>query len=444
MRAIGYFRSSADGDSLQHMEEAFYEYCRLNLHQPVETFGDSNAHGPGRFPQYQRMLEYMRESGSNFLVVVPDASHLGHDLESVARSVVELEGMGAKVTCADEELPDPLQNAFQALGVKGVSRTRSDRIKQSLRARALEGKGLGKPPYGYRNGPDGKLEVVPEEAPAVELIYRLFTKDDLGLRLIAQELNGRRIPTRRGGNWNMVTIRDILKNPTHMGTYTRFGLRRPRSHQAIIPPEVFRAAQDKTRARRPVGRVVNAEPFVLSGLVYCSYCGNKMMGVTRRQTWRRKNGGRSTGVYRYYQCQSRNNQSVCEYHTWRASRLEGAVLTQLRYVLRAAAASGGEGVTTGRKEQVQAMRETRVKHAERRLLQAIKRASRGEMPIGMLSQYLAELDDVRAATEKAENIADVDATLDNWDSLAIRDRQGFLAEHVSRIEVKDDAIEVIV
>ena len=109
-----------------------------------------------------------------------------------------------------------------------------------MKQRALLGKGLGKPPYGYRNGINGNLEIVDEEAPVVELIFRLYTIRGIGLRLIAQELNGRGLKTRRGGQWNMVTLRDILKNTAYMGTYTRFGLRLPKSHPQIIESSVFR------------------------------------------------------------------------------------------------------------------------------------------------------------------------------------------------------------
>ena len=161
------------------------------------------------------------------------------------------------------------------------------------------------------------------------VIYDKYINEGLGLRLIAQYLNEHNIKTRRGGRWNMVTIRDILRNPTYTGTYYRFGLRLPKVHEAIISPQLFRRAQDQTKARRPSSRSVNTEPFLLSGLAFCGYCGNKMMGVTRRQSWRRKDGNSAQGVYRYYQCQSRNNQSLCGYHTWRAPVLESTVLSQL-------------------------------------------------------------------------------------------------------------------
>ncbi len=439
MRAIGYFRSVNGEGSLQQMEAAFVEYCEYNLHQPVATFSDTGDASLQGWPSYASMLGMMRESSEKFLVVVPNASHLGNDLEAVARAVVEMEAMGAKVACDDEEFPDPLQNALEVLGVKGVSRQRSEHIKESMRGRALEGRGLGKPPYGYRNGPEGVFEGVKAEAAVVELIYRLYTKDGLGLRMIAQHLNERDIPTRRGGRWNMVTIRDILKNPAYIGTYMRFGMRLPRSHEAIIPPDVFRVAQDITQERRPRGRVATSEPFLLSGLVVCGYCGNKMMGVTRRQTWRRKDGRRARGVYRYYQCQARNNQSVCEYHTWRASVLEGTALAQLKYALQAGAARlNGHGSA-----EIQAIWDARVKNAERRFVQAVKKAASGEITIEALGEHLKQLDATRRSAARAETPLDVFETLEKLDSLDMADRQRFLSQHVARIVVRDESAEVM-
>ena len=193
------------------------------------SFGDLNASGDGRYPQYDQMIEFIKESRSNFLVVIPDSTHIGSDLESVARTLIFLENNGAKVICDDEDFPAPLQNAFHGVGVTGISKTRSAKIKESMQARALKGQGLGRPPYGYRNGDAGILETVKNETAVVELIFKLYTQEDMGLRLIVQHLNERDIPTRRGGKWNVVSVRDMLKNPVYMGTYTRFGLRLPRA-----------------------------------------------------------------------------------------------------------------------------------------------------------------------------------------------------------------------
>lgn len=453
MRAIGYYRLSAEGEQEQPLDEQiqsdFENYCERYMHQPVAAFvdaidADTQRRGGGRYAEYQNMLAYIRRSQSNFLVVAPDATHLGNTLEDVVRAVIEIESTGCKVTCDDDDLPDPLQNALESVGVAGVSKERSDRIKESMRERAVLGKGLGKPPYGYRNGPDGSLMIVEDEAPVVELIYRKYTREKLGLRLIAQCLNERGVTTRRGGRWNMVTIRDILKNPTYMGTYTRFGLRLPKSHKAIIPSDVFRAAQDQARARKPSNRSVNAEPFLLSGLAFCGYCGNKMMGVTRRQSWRRKDGRSARGVYRYYQCQTRNNQSLCGYHTWRAPKLEAQVMSQITDGVRERAGATATPIATAKRSaDVQALWDGRIRNAERRFLQNLKRAARGEFGLGALTEHLEGLDKARSSAARQDRHMDVSKTLQHWDTLDFTDRQAFLTVHIAKIVVWDDSVEAL-
>lgn len=448
MRAIGYFRTDAStqitGQTKSSIDfrDDFAEYCDLNLHQQIKTFGDLNASGDGRYPQYDLMIEFIQESRSNFLVVIPDSSHIGGDLESVARTFISLENSGAKVMCDDEDFPAPLQNAFHVLGVTGISKTRSARIKESMQARALRGQGLGRPPYGYRNGDGGALEIIKDESAVVELIFKLYTREDMGLRLIVQHLNERNIQTRRGGKWNVVSIRDMLKNPVYMGTYTRFGLRLPRSHEAIIPPATFREAQDTTRSRRPVGRVSRAEPFLLSGLVYCGYCENKMMGVTRRQSWRNKDGKRQRGVYRYYQCQSRNNQSICGYHTWRAPLLEGTIVPQLGLALQAKQNNASPSRNGNQKPELEAVWDERVKNAERRFIQMMRKTARGAAKIEELAEYLTELDSARTNSKKANSPGADDDVLSKWDELPFDQQRDFLITHVARIVVRDEMARV--
>ena len=453
MRAIGYFRADAPtqtngkSKSLEDFETDFQDYCDLNVHQPVKTFGDAEVSDDGKYVKYDEMLSYIRESSSDFLVAVPDAGHLGADLESVARTFLEVEDTGCKVSCQDDDLPDPLQNALRALGAPGVSKTRSGKIRESMQERALWGKALGRPPFGYRNGEDGKLEVVKDEAAVVELIYRLYTKDDMGMRLIAQHLNERGIETRRGGRWSVVSIRDILKNPVYIGTYTRFGLRLPGSHEAIIERSTFRAARDIASERRPRGRVSRAEPYLLSGIAFCDYCGNRMMGVTRRQMWRNRDGNRNRKTYRYYQCQSRNNQSVCGYHTWREADLEGAVLAQIPLAVKARRLdrldSNGSGDSDA-DNPLRAIWQERVANAERRFVQAMRKTASGGAKTDLLAQAVSELDGARDGAKRAETPADVDETLRGWDGMSFTERRDFLLTTVAKVEVSDHMARVVV
>ena len=450
LRAIGYFRADAptqaDGrtKNLEDFEADFLDYCDLNVHQPVETFGDARVSDDGRYVEYDEMLSYIRESGYDFLVAVPDAGHLGTDLESAARTFLEVEDTGCKVSCQDEDLPDPLQNALSVLGVSGVSKTRSGKIRESMQARALWGKALGRPPFGYRNGEDGKLEIVKDEAAVVELIFRLYTKDHMGMRLVVQHLNERGIATRRGGRWSVVSVRDILKNPAYIGTYTRFGLRLPGAHEAIVERSTFRAARDIASERRPRVGPARAEPYLLSGIVFCDYCGNSMMGVTRRQTWSNRDGIRNRKTYRYYQCQSRNNQSVCGYHTWREADLEREVLAQIPLALKARRLGSDGPDAPDADNPLKTIWRERVVNAERRFVQAMRKTASGGAKTDLLARAVRELDVARDGSERAETPTDVEETLRGWEDMSFTQRRDFLLTTIAKVEVSDHMARVVV
>ena len=445
MRAIAYFKlPDPTPDALDTMQRDFKRFCTYNMHQPYQVFFTEGPEVGVPDDAFQRLVSFLESSDSEFLVTVPNSTHLGTDLESVARSIIELNRHNADIRCWDDEYPDPFQNVFNTPGIAGVSVTRARRIKEAMEARALEGNVLGRVLYGYRAGENGNLEIVPEEAKVVELIFRLYTQEEMGFRLIAQELNERSIKTRRGGSWNVVSIRDIIRNRSYIGTYERFGIRRPGMHEAIIPRDVFNEAAERLKSRRPTGRIIQPEPFLLSGFVYCGYCGNKMMGVTRRQSWRRKTDNRRvTGVYRYYQCQSKNNQSTCDYHTWKEDQLEREALTQVKYTVLAKAAGvlSDEG-EADRTRDVAALRRERVKNAERLFKRSMRRAAKNEIGTREVGEYLAALDLARKSESRSVEPSDVINVLDHWSTLDMERRKDFLWEHVGRIIVQDDKIEV--
>ena len=433
MRAIGYFRLGTREDRTPEVLRArFDDYCHLNLHQPiavldVETQDRDDA-------DLQPLLDHIEAAGADFLVVVASASDLGRDLEDVVRALTTLDRLEVQVACMDDEYPNPLQNAIHLYGFQGVSADRSSRVRESMSVGALQGRAQGRPPYGYRIGANGRLEIYKSEAQIVRMIFRMYTRYGFGLRHIVADLNQRGLTTRRGGSWSVASVRGILRNPAYIGTYTRLGMRRPNAHEAIVSSDAFRAAQETARSRRPFGRVNSSTPFLLSGLAQCGYCGGGMMGVTRRRSWKRKDGTAASGTYRYYQCQSRNNQSRCGYHTWREAELDEAVSSEMRAAVE-------RGSPRGHTTRVDRMRASGVANAERRLMDAVRRAARQEITMRMLGEYLAELDVAREAASTPQ--ADAGETLARWAELDSSERRALVEQHVSKVVVRDDGLEVV-
>ncbi|MCM1059407.1 MAG: recombinase family protein [Eubacterium sp.] len=188
------------------------------------------------------------------------------------------------------------------------------RLQRGRIASVKEGKFVGNvPPFGYERvkikGDKGfTLEPVPADADIVRLIFEWYTNGvpqeggstrRIGCALIAQRLNAMKSVPRKGGEWSLPTVRDILMNPVYIGM-VRWNWRqqvkkmvdgkvkksRPRSsdfivckglHPAIINKDVFDRAQEllaKNPPRPVPSRKVVQNP--LAGLVYCGICGKSM------------------------------------------------------------------------------------------------------------------------------------------------------------------------
>ena len=449
MKAIGFCQTNNSSacapwtkDKFAHV---FHQFCASLAHQPCEIlFSDSSVLGEGQESDFKKLLDYVEENSGGFLVVVPDATHVSEDLEGIARSVVKLEQQQSDLFCLEEAYPDILQNAFQHIQAPGVSSEKSKNIRKAMQARAIEGKSLGKPPFGYTTDSEGKFLPDCIESTILRRIYQLYVNDDLGLRKIVEILNGEGIVTRSGNSWNIVTIRDILRNTSYIGTYTRFGLRLTKNHEPLIETKLFRSAQDKVRERKRYRGFANSLPYLLSGLCICGYCGNGLMGVNRRQTWKRQDGSRMRGNYRYYQCQSRTNKGTCGYHTWPTEKLEERVLNLIKEALGSGKLQESMGGQPGEEKRHLAAtkRLRKVEAAEKRFIEFMRKTSRGQSVVARLSLYIDNLDLARTQAFISVDLKNVNDLVCNWETKSFAEQQSFLDEYLTFITVKDRSVRI--
>lgn len=453
MRAIGYVAYDPDAPSespasRSSLEREVERFCQLQGHTLTALFADPDGSGVEGRAILHSMFQHLREQPEEFLVVVTDPVHLGSTPEGAVDTVLMVDSLGSRVVCTVEGLPDPIQGLLRTLSTTGPGWERRVRIREAMESKALRGEGLGRPPYGYGIGKAGRLEQVPREADLVRLMFHLYLEEGRGVRSMAGYLNQQGYRTRRGRNWSMVTLRDILRNRVYIGTYHRFGLRMPGNHSPLVPPGDFRRVQDLMQSRSPMRRAADVQPFLLSGLAYCVQCGNRMIGVTRRQTWRRKDGHRMRGVYRYYQCQSRTNQSLCQYHTWRAAVLEETVEEQLRRQIK-----GALHLPAARRAPAQrpatAASEGWESRRRRRYMKYLKQAADGAITLGRLRYLLGKLaagspEVLGPAFHNVDDPLGVEAILDKtgWEKLDDRSRHELLRRWIERVEVGDREVVV--
>ncbi|MDA0797769.1 MAG: recombinase family protein [Chloroflexi bacterium] len=447
MRSIGYFTfDPAKPDSQAALTRAYGDFCVRGGHIATGCFAeDASIEG---HPKWDEMVQTIEDSRLGYLVVVPSASHLGPTLHEKVKRVLDLDALSCQTVCDDAEYPDPLQNAVRA---QSGPNSRSERIREGMRAKAAKGLGLGKPPFGYKIIYDGTFHVVEPEAVVVRLMYDRYATEDGGVRAVASWLNDSGHRTRRGQRWSMVTVRDILRNTAYIGTYRRFGLRLPASYEAIVDRNVYRQVQEKMQGRSPVRRNPKGEPFLLSGIIYCGHCGQRMMGVTRRQSWRRKDGQRARAEYRYYQCQSRVNRNQCEYRTVNAPELEASVLDQVKRGLADAPEQPlTEAPDTQRADEVRQEIKTRAAAVRRRYQTIVERAATGALTMAQLRAVTVEAEAAMRAKQDQLALAEsgaagvrqlAESSRDRlaylWEDLAIGEQQEVLRTLVAKVTVKD-------
>lgn len=188
---------------------------------------------------------------------------------------------------------DDLLNYMYFWAAKTESLKTSIRIRTKLRQMVAEGKYTGgTAPFGYRLVNSGeynhkgkmilKHEIIPTEAAIVQMIFQNTIFNGMGTHMIAEMINEMGILTHNGAKFQSNTVQRILRNPIYCGFYYRGGMLSPIiAKLQIIDDSLYNEVQRilDSRAKKYKERkslCYSNSTNLLSGNIYCGYCGNKM------------------------------------------------------------------------------------------------------------------------------------------------------------------------
>lgn len=356
-----------------------------------------------------RAMSARSDNRPDFLRMIKDSARkifqyvLVYQLDRFSRSRYDsaiyknkLKKNGVRVLSAKERIGDDPASIILESMLEGYaeyySAELSQKVKRGMTENILEGKWVGsRVPLGYQLTTDKKLQIVPDGADAVRLIYRMYNTNERIIDIV-RYLNAHHYKTGAGRAFTRSSLTKILQNSLYIGTYRWDGHVVEKFAPPILPIDVFNAAQKRLEQQklnpRPKRRSAD---YALTGFIYCGECGNPMTG----QSGRSRNGN----LYHYYRCGTKNNYSSrgkklhikCQSRNISRDKLEDMVLQATVNILRNPEAIKMIAKQAANIQQIDptAQEQARI-NQERKLIQSKLENSIKAVENGLCSKTIAE------------------------------------------------------
>lgn len=246
---------------------------------------DLSAFSGKRRPEYERMLTDLADGLVDGVLVynidrlTRQPKELEHFCEVLAAAKVA--NIGSVTGDIDLTSPDGLLmarvlGAFAAKESANIGR----RVSRKMEQNAVEGKphGGSRRPFGYQRD---MVTVIPEEAETIRVLVARFLAGE-STRSLATWLTDQGVATVTGGTWQTTTLKAILTNPRYAGLRAHKGV--------VVGPAVWDPIITETDHRRVLARFAEKKMsgrraprrYLLSGLLRCHKCNNRMFSSARQ------------------------------------------------------------------------------------------------------------------------------------------------------------------
>ena len=346
---VSTIEQAEEGYSIDEQERILKEYADkhdLEIYNVYSERGISGKDIDNR-PALKQMLKDIEKHEFN-MILVWKINRLSRKLSDVLKIVELLEKNNITFKSYSElfETNTPAgKMQFQMMASIGEFErgTIAQNVKMGMLARAREGKWCGNKVLGYdivaiettanKKRKETKLVINEVEAEAIKLIFNEYCNGK-GYKAITNKLNKLGYKTKKGNNFSVGSIKDILTNPVYIGKL-RYNVKQDWSekrrrninpnpiivdgiHDAIINNEVWDKVQKimKSKQGKP-SRIYDGE-YPLTGILKCPVCGAGM--VIMRTTNKLVNGTKKRIAY--YACGNWKNKgtAVCNSNSIRVEK----------------------------------------------------------------------------------------------------------------------------
>ncbi|MBP5466961.1 MAG: recombinase family protein [Clostridia bacterium] len=419
---------AGDSNSIKNQKMLLKQYADEHRLKNIRYYVDDGFSGSNfDRPDFKRMLTDI-DDGLIATVIVKDMSRFGRDHilvgyytkyylpETDVRFIAIYDQVDSE-TNPDDDIT-PFKNILNEMYAKDCSR----KIRAVVKAKGNSGKHISYlPPLGYMKDPDNKEKWIIEEkgAAIVKEIFSLCVKG-YGPSQIARILTERKIDTPvvhfhkyklptslklkdESEIWNPKTIAGILENMEYLGHTVNFKfykksykskrrINAPKedwaifenTQEPIIDKETFDIVQKIRESRRRPTEM--GEMSVLSGMLYCADCGQKMY-LCRCTTMKQAE---------YFNCSSyrKKKKRTCSSHQITVHAVEEMIKNDLQFTIRYA---------NENKEQFLSILASRSEAKSKRELKAsLKEIEESEARINTLDKIIQSLYEDKVAGKISE------------------------------------------
>lgn len=349
---------SENGYSIDEQERLLEEWCKKIGYVIYKCYSDRGISGKNikDRPALKELLSDAK-AGKFDMVISWKINRVSRKLEDVLKIVNLLEKNNITFKSYSEpfETDTPAgRMQFQMMALIGEFErgTIAQNVKMGMIAKAKSGNWCGGRVLGYdlvpNNSPEeekkgkNKLKINEKEAEIVRFIFNEYSKGK-GYKAITNQINKLGYKTKKGNDFSVGSIRDILTNPVYIGEI-RYNVRQNWSekrrrninpnpirvkgkHEAIIDRELWDKVQLILESKKgKPSRIYDGE-YPLTGILRCPKCGAGM--VISRTTNTLADGSKKRIAY--YCCGNWKNKgtSVCNSNTIRVDKANEYVFKKI-------------------------------------------------------------------------------------------------------------------
>lgn len=303
LRTAAYARVSSGKDAMLHSLSAQVSYYNNLIQSNPEwlfcgVYADEALTGTkDNRENFQKLLAECR-AGNLDLIITKSISRFARNTVTLLETVRELKGLGVDVWFEEQNVHSlssdgELMLTILASYAQEESYSASENQKWRIRKDFEQGRVGSITMLGYKRNHDGVLEIVPEEAEIIRMIFSDYLSG-MGKTAIANKLFEMNIPTKGGGLWTAESIRIILTNEKYCGdlllqkSFRNNHIEKRKTanhgelpqyfvedaHEPIIDKETFLTVQGLLKEnQRFTPAVSTTNTYPLTGMIHCSCCG---------------------------------------------------------------------------------------------------------------------------------------------------------------------------